>query len=270
MAFLLALVVVLSVLLAITTRKWRKSVAQRRAEGYGRPWRIRRVPLSDFDPVFVADPIRGFGPETEVLFTSRWRSQFGATSNYESWILAVLARRASMMFEFGTATGRTAYLWARNAPPHACVYTLTLPPDHVDSYVASSEDSATDERIARDESVASTYVYSGRDVESLIVQLYGDSKAFDETPYVGRCDLVFVDGSHAYSYTVSDSTKALRMVRPGGLVLWHDYAGGSRAHGCYRALNELANTKPLVHIAGTRLVAYRAPADRNSVGVHPA
>ena len=259
MPVLLGLTIVLAVALVVTTRKWRKAVAKRRAEGFGRPWRIRRVPLSDLDPIFVPDPVRGYGPGTEVVFTSRVGSQLGATSNYESWILAALARRSTTMFEFGTATGRTAYLWARNAPDTACVYTLTLPPDGAHAYTATRDDDPEDERLARHESNTQTFVYSGTDVESRIVQLYGDSKAFDETPYTGRCDLVFVDGSHAYSYAVSDSAKALRMVRPGGLVLWHDYVGGPGARGCYRALNELADRLPMMHIAGTTLVAYRAP-----------
>ena len=258
MPWLLAIIVALSLALAVTTRKWRKAVAKRRAEGFGRPWRIRRVPLSDLDPIFVPDPIRGYGPDTEVVFTSRVGSQLGATSNYESWILAALAHRSTTMFEFGTATGRTAYLWARNAPDTACVYTLTLPPDGEYAYTATSDDDPDDERLARHESDTQTYVYSGTDAESRIVQLYGDSKAFDETPYLGRCDLIFVDGSHAYSYAVSDSAKALRMVKPGGLILWHDYVGGSEARGCYRALNELADRLPLMHIAGTTLVAHRA------------
>ncbi len=66
-----------------------------------------------------------------------------------------------------------------------------------------------------------------------------------------------MDGSHAYSYVVSDSAKALRMVRPSGIVLWHDYSHRNR--GVYRALNELARTLPLVHLGGTSLVAYRRP-----------
>lgn len=232
---------------------------RRRTQGYGRPWPIQRVPLSHVDRVFKPDLIRGYGLETEVLFTSSAEGQLGTTSNFESWILAVLARQATTMFEFGTATGRTAYLWARNAPDWACVYTLTLPPDGVDTYAGSDEDDVEDERIARFESGSTTFVYSGTDAAERIVQLFGDSKALDERPYAGRCDLVFVDGSHAYSYTLSDSEKALRMVRPGGLVLWHDYAGGPYARGTFRALNELALRLPLVHIAGTTLVAYRAP-----------
>jgi hypothetical protein len=54
---------------------------------------------------------------------------------------------------------------------------------------------------------------------------------------------------------VSDTGKALTMVRPGGLVLWHDYS--PECPGVFRALNELATQVPLVHIQGTTLVAFR-------------
>ena len=87
----------------------------------------------------------------------------------------------------------------------------------------------------------------------------GDSKALDVSPWAGRCDLVFVDGSHAQSYVVSDSRKALELVRPGGLVLWHDYLGPRHSPGVYRALNDLARELPLLHVAGTSFVAYRKP-----------
>jgi hypothetical protein len=99
--------------------------------------------------------------------------------------------------------------------------------------------------------------YTGSDVESRIHQLFGDSKRFDETPYLDACDVVFVDGSHAYSYVVSDSAKALRMVRRGGLVLWHDY--NSAIPGVFRALNEMSRRMTLMHLRGIDLVAYRRP-----------
>jgi predicted O-methyltransferase YrrM len=253
------LIAALSIALAILWRKWSKAVWRRRAHGYGRPWPIRRVPLPDVDPVFVLDPVRGYGPDTEVAFVSRGEHTLGATSNDEAWILAVLSRGAKTMFEFGTSTGRTAYLWARNSCPDAKVYTLTLLSDMVGSYQASLDDAAADEHAAHVESRVDRFVYTDTPVASKVVQLYGDSKAFDETPYAGQCDLIFVDGSHAYSYVVSDSEKALRMIKPGGLVLWHDYFGGPWATGSYRALNELSKRIPLVHIAGTTLVAHRAP-----------
>ena len=59
------------------------------------------------------------------------------------------------------------------------------------------------------------------------------------------------------SYVVSDSRKALQMVKPGGVVLWHDY--NSATTGVFRALNELAKALPLVHLEGTDLVAYHVP-----------
>ena len=119
-------------------------------------------------------------------------------------------------------------------------------------------DSAGETRVALQESAFDRFYYTDTAVASKVTQLFGDSKAFDESPWVGQCDLVFVDGSHALSYVLSDSRKALRLVRPGGLVLWHDYKG-RRIPGVYKGLNQLARELPLVHIASTSIVAYRKP-----------
>ncbi len=110
------------------------------------------------------------------------------------------------------------------------------------------------------ESEFDAFLYSGSDVEPKIQQHYGDSKALDVTPWKGQCDLVFVDGSHAYSYVLNDSRKALDLVKPGGLVIWHDYAGARHCPGVYRGLNELARELPLFHVKGTTFVAYKKPA----------
>jgi predicted O-methyltransferase YrrM len=164
------------------------------------------------------------------------------------------------MFEMGTCTGKTAYLWARNSPPDAKVVTVTLAPDHLGDYTTESTDDPTDVRFALRESSHTDFLYTGTAVAHKVEQLFADSKALDVSPWAGQCDLVFVDGSHAYSYVVSDSAKALELVAPGGLVLWHDYAGPRHASGVFRALNELAQRIPLVRIEGTTLVAYRKPA----------
>jgi predicted O-methyltransferase YrrM len=224
-------------------------------------WPIRRVPPETVDPILTPGP---FGPtwDTEVAFIGRGPYVVdGGTSDAEAWILAVLAKRARAMFEFGTCTGKTAYLWARNSPADARVITVTLAPDHLSDYRREATDDPTDVQFALKESSHTEFLYSGTPVAPKVEQLFADSKALDVTPWAGRCDLVFVDGSHAYSYVVSDSAKALELVAPGGLVLWHDYAGPRHAAGVYRALNELAQRLPLVRIEGTTLVAYRRPAD---------
>lgn len=236
---------------------------QRKQRGLFGPWPIRKVPVEELDPLFRVDEL-GPTEDAEVRFIGRGSIAVpGGTSDAEAWILAVLAKRARRAFEFGTCTGKTAYLLARNMPEGGEVVTLTLSPEQHGAYRREAGDDAVDVAYALEESRFTRFRYTGTEVASRIRQLFGDSKIFDESAYRDACDLIFVDGSHAYSYVVSDSRKALAMVRPGGLVLWHDYDGARRhANGVFRALNELSREVPLVHIDGTTLVAYRRPEAR--------
>ena len=256
LAFLSAFWFVAAIALVVPLLRQRSMRKQRNLFG---EWPIARAKPEAVDPVFRPGP---FGPtlDTEVAFVGRGPYMVdGGTSDAEAWVLAVLARSAKLMFEFGTCTGKTAYLWARNSPPDARVVTLTLAPENVASYQREANDDASDVEFALRESTHTDFLYSSSPVASKVEQRFGDSKSFDVSPWKGRCDLVFVDGSHAHSYVVSDSEKALELVAPGGLVLWHDYAGPRHAPGVYRALNELSPRIPLVGIGGTTLVAYRRP-----------
>ena len=228
-------------------------------EGVLTPWPIKSVSLEKFDPVFETNE---FGPtlDTQVQFLGRGHLNVpGGASDAETWVLSVLSKKAKQIFEFGTCTGKTAYLMALNSPANAQVITLTLPPDHVEVYTAAPEDSTEAAADAKNESVFNRFVYTNTPAQSKIQQLYADSKLFDEKRYQKAMDLIFVDGSHAYSYVLSDSYKALAMVRPGGVVLWHDYRGPRQTRDVYKALNKLAKEVPLMHIKGTSLVAYKAP-----------
>jgi hypothetical protein len=239
--------------------RYRGEQARRKQRGLFAPWPIPTIGIDELDPVFATGP---FGPtlDTEVTFVGRASLVVpGGTSDAESWILAVLAKRASRLFEFGTCTGKTAYLWSRNAPPGAEILTLTLAPSQRDSYAPAPGDAEEDSRYAVAESAFSEFLYTGTDAAGAIVQLHGDSKALDESPWADSADLVFVDGSHARSFVESDSRKAMRIVRSGGLVLWHDYAGPAHAPGVFHALNVLAKSIELRHVRGTTLVAWRRP-----------
>lgn len=235
---------------------------------FGR-WPIRRVNLDQLDPCFAVGAL-GPSRNTEIRFFANYRVT-GGTSDLETWVLCTLAKNigaknigtrdtgAGRIFEIGTCTGKTTYLLAANAPAEARVVSITLKPEHMSAYKAMEGD---DQKAFRDANAESTFVefyYTGTPESARIEQLFGDSKDFDETPYLESCDLVFVDGSHARSYVESDSAKAIRMVKPGGLVLWHDYRGPRHTPGVYQALNQLARTLPLVHIKMTNLVAYRKP-----------
>jgi len=251
------LYVILVAAVVVLTLRVLRDRASRKQRNLFAEWPIPQVSLADVDPLFRPGE---FGPslETEVAFVGRGALDVpGGTSDAEAWILAVLAKRARTMFEFGTCTGKTAYLWAVNSPEDARVVTLTLPPQGRGSYARTAEDSAHDTDAALAESVFERFVYTGTKAEPKIEQLFADSKAFDTSAWRGRCDVVFVDGSHAYSYVKSDSEKAIELVKPGGLVLWHDYLGPKHSPGVYRALNELAERLPLKRIAGTSFVVWR-------------
>ena len=216
------------------------------------------VPVSDVDTAFRPG-IFGATRDTEVQMIGD-RAVSGP-DGFELWVLAVLAKRAKKMFEFGTCTGRTTYLWARNSEPDAEVTTITLRPEDIPDYQAGANDRSLDTQLAKRESGFNTFFYSQTDVEHKVRQLYGDSKCFEQSPYRGQMDLIFVDGSHAYSYVASDSRKALEMVRPGGIVLWHDYGGPDKIEGVLRCLNELSQELPLRRIKNSTLVFYRRPLD---------
>lgn len=265
---LLALAAALAALCLGQARRIRRLRARldrrRRREGAEPPerWPVPLVELADFDAAFGADAF-GCVRAGEVRFVAAGpRGVPGGTSDLEAWVLCVLAKESRRIFEIGTCTGRTTYLLARNSPADARVASLTLAPEQASEYAHEGGDDEDAHRQALKESRYTSFYYSGTPAEAKIEQLYGDSKRFDEEPFAERCDLVFVDGSHAYSYVRSDSEKALRMLRPGGIALWHDYRGPGvdETLGVYRALNELAEKLDLVHLAGTSLVAYRRPA----------
>jgi hypothetical protein len=251
--------VLVLVAFAFTATQLLRERQMRKRTSFTGKWPVKPVLPEAIDPVFLPGPL-GPGHDTEITFLGRGPYVVdGGTSDAEAWILAVLAKHASRMFEFGTCTGKTAYLWARNAPEGAHILTITLAPDAVGAYHAGTGDDAKDAHYALRESSHSSFVYTGTEVAHKVEQLYGDSKELDTSPWAGTCDVVFVDGSHAYSYVRSDSAKALELVKPGGLVLWHDYAGPQHSPGVFRALNELAERLPLVRIQGTALAAYRRP-----------
>ena len=253
---LFLLTLVLLALALIQLARYRR----RLYEAIGRlRFEIPVVELEQFDPVFATTAI-GPTPASEVYFIGGADRVPNGVSDRETWILSVLAKSARTLFEFGTATGKTTYLWARNAPADARVTTITLGPKQHDAYSASDEDNSNAARVAIAESTSSRFLYTGTDVEAKVAQLFGDSKAFDESLYHGVCDLIFTDGSHAYSYVRNDSEKALRMIRPGGVILWHDYRGSRGPTSDVHAyLNGLRSRLPLVHLRGTTLVACRMP-----------
>lgn len=83
-----------------------------------------------------------------------------------------------------------------------------------------------------------------------LCQIYSDSRMWDATNLPDEFfDSALIDGGHAADVVSSDTRHALRLVRTGGLILWHDYCPDARAHascssiaGVVAALAQLAPT----------------------------
>jgi hypothetical protein len=181
--------------------------------------------------------------------------------------VAILAQAASSVppgseiIEIGTFDGRTALNLAVNAPDGVAIATLDLPANQPTAFPIEASERQYVEKPSSGDRLRSCHP-RWRGAASRVVQLFGDSATYDWSPHFGRAGLVFVDGSHIYDYAREDSETAMRLLRPGGVVLWHDYGVWP---GVTRALDELEGSRSLGlrHIRGTSLVFWRSPA-----GVH--
>ena len=97
-------VLLLAILL---NRRWR------RYQKYGK-WPITKAAPEDIDPIFKPGPM-GPSKETGIHFIGNYRVP-GGISDFETWVICNLAKKAGTVFEFGTCTGKTAWLLAANAP----------------------------------------------------------------------------------------------------------------------------------------------------------
>lgn len=159
--------------------------------------------------------------------------------------MAIKALQARRIFEIGTFNGATTRYMAEAAGLGSRVFTLDLPRAQFDAKEWPVGVSGA--RIGEQ--------YRGTPEADRITQLLGDSISFDYSPYVGSMDFVFVDAAHDYIHGKSDSRTALRLVRPGGLIFWHDFC--ANWPGLVQAIVEITRGQPLRRIADTRVAVLR-------------
>ena len=201
-----------------------------------------------------------------ILTRERFSHVDGNVSAFEIDVINRLVKykNPETLFEIGTFDGRTTLNMAAHSAPHARLFTLDLPPSAIDLTALRID---LGDRTYIDKSVSGAR-FAGTDVAHKIVQLYGDSAVYDFSPYFGKIDFLFVDGSHSYDYVMQDSQTALKIIKSDGIILWHDYVpqGPTPWPGLTRALNQLYDSDPrfqgLMHIAGTAIVMLQVPRRR--------
>lgn len=160
-------------------------------------------------------------------------------------VIIVRCLQPKRIVEIGTAEGRTALNLAINAPADAEVITLDLPPELTGGHRSHSGPNYQQMGIEEP-----GVLFRNHPTASKIKLVLADSTKFDWTQYKRSVDFVFIDGAHDYESVRKDTENALRIVRPGGVIVWHDYGVWE---GVTRCLDELRERLPIVLLKGTTL-----------------
>ena len=202
--------------------------------------------------------------KVEVTIGQVFPDEGSSISLREMAVLCAIVRqeRAVRVFEIGTSMGVTAYNIARNLPEGGLLHTLDLPPARpgVDTVETKHAVTVSDRKMIFAQREHRRFISTP--VANKIQQLYGDSATFDYSPYRANFDIVFVDGAHAYPYVESDTMAAFQIVKPGGLVIWHDYNDGYFWPDVHRYLNKFARQQSVQRIRGTMFAVARAPGTK--------
>ncbi len=157
----------------------------------------------------------------------------------ETLYLAIFAQsiQAKRFLEVGTSFGETTLLFALNSPDDATITTLDIQTDNP-TVGMKFRDTPEARKITMHLVSAEAYAKSGVPEKSF--------------------DMIFVDGDHSYAGVLHDSQLAMRLIRPGGIICWHDYWFMFR-HDVVRALDELrAKGHPIQHLQNTTLAYMKA------------
>jgi hypothetical protein len=183
-------------------------------------------------------------------------------SNHRRWhdaevVAAAMANECHIRaLEIGTGLGLMTSVMAMNAP-QAEIVTLNIPPEAGAGAGKLVTMLPERERIGMD--------WRQRNLGN-VRQVLADSLSWK--PDCGPIDVAFIDGCHDRDAVISDTRLALSLLRPGGIVAWHDFAPG-QAHRydwidqvCL-AIEELCRTRavggPILMLRDSWTALYRKP-----------
>jgi predicted O-methyltransferase YrrM len=132
----------------------------------------------------------------------------------ECSIMIDLVRSVSprVMIEFGCNLGITAKRVLENVPTLEKYIGVDVPPAHVTTLMCQLE-----------EVPESAGCYADDPRFRLLTSPTQELEASDLEP----CDAVFIDGDHSFPAVTHESIIARDLVRPGGIIIWHDFQNPS-------------------------------------------
>jgi predicted O-methyltransferase YrrM len=172
----------------------------------------------------------------------------GPFSKYLNWreteLLIGLANivRPRVLIEFGVNEGVTARRVLDNVPTLERYIGIDVPQDYV-----------TPLQCQRAEVPEDAGVYAASDPRFWLLTVVAPLTADQLEP----CDCAFIDGDHSAIGVLRDSELARELVRPGGMIVWHDH--GNHAAEVTQVLEALAEDRgwPIKAIANSWLAFCR-------------
>jgi predicted O-methyltransferase YrrM len=208
-----------------------------------------KVPLSDifyFVPDAMEQTVQLQGifelPRFPRHFPGEAERYTASTGLADTYALSLMAKRFAKksIIEVGTSFGQSALAFALNTPSSVQVTTLDI------------------QRVEDNPTLGSAF--RGRPIADRIQMVTSTLEQLAPKLEPNSVDLIFIDGDHSYNGCKSDTLAALKLIRPGGLICWHDYIFRFR-HGVVRALDEVRSETGLDirHLAHTDVSAAVAP-----------
>lgn len=160
----------------------------------------------------------------------------------EAEVLVALMRsvNARRVLEIGCNDGRTAKLMLANVPSIERYVGIDVPPGY--EFLCEVQ--------KREVPNNPGHYAQGHKAFELMLRPRG---SFDLKPdELGEMDVVFIDGDHSGPAVAHDTALAQQVLRPGGLIIWHDYhdLGTVDVRDMLHAFR-LDRTAQPVHVAGT-------------------
>jgi predicted O-methyltransferase YrrM len=192
----------------------------------------------------------------DVTLVNLYQRRIGLSLDAQELMVLCAIERflgARRVLEVGTYDGNTALNLAANLAPSGVVTTVDLPPDWNGKFMYDVP--AHLRNVTDRQQIGIQYrqtVYEGR-----IRQVLGDSATLDWKLLEPPFDLIFVDGCHYFEYVKKDTENALQHLRPGGVIVWHDYG---EFKDVSRVVDEAATRLTVRVVRGTRLaIGWRGP-----------
>ena len=199
---------------------------------------IKKINVPELRNLFPG--YRGHSPKVSKISFKKWKIENDAP------ILKFLykAHQPRRHLEFGTWQGWGTSLCLENCP--ATVWTINLPggedrpdgtwayghrvfntkniPDHIVSLNFGEDEKGPIHYHRTDAGGYIGHTYRAKGLGRRVCQIYCDSREWDTANYPHDFfDSIFIDGGHQPEVVVSDTRKALQVLRPGGLIMWHDF-----------------------------------------------